>query len=293
MGARKTAETTIEPRASGSWSLGTLTGIALLVGMLVGGVYAWRIWGARVEATANKPLTLERLHVSPLPEWIRADVRTEAFRDGSLGQLSLFEKDVTYKVYRAFEVHAWVAKVNRVIKAPDGGVMVDVLYRRPVAWVEIPGRMSPTEEAGVLPIDHEAVILPPEDLQGRIGDFIRISIPELPPWGLKGTPWGDARLVGAARLAALLEGCWQALQIHRIRALTGQETGNQPDPLYELITRSGQRILWGSAPGSEKSGEASAQQKILHLKHLVTHGLTDGANVVDLRVAAQPQSAAR
>jgi hypothetical protein len=277
-------------KRSGSMPLSAAFGILVLVVVCVGSVYAWKIWGGAVQAQAAQPIDLEQLQVTPPPDWIRIDVADETFRDGSLSGLSLRDEDATYKIYRAFELHAWVAKVKRVHKFPDGRVLVDLLYRQPVAWVEIPGGMSTLAEKkdGALPIDADAVILPPEDLASQLDEFIRISIPDLLPWGVKGTPWGDPRLAGAARLAALLEGCWRGLGLLRIRALSSSEGGG-PSPLYELITIEGDRVLWGSAPGDEQSGEATSQQKIARLKRVITRrGLSNSTVIVDLRLAAQP-----
>ncbi len=245
--------------------------VMLVLGCTIGGVWAWKKWGRPALEQSGTVLTVAEIHVTEQPEWIKADVRAEAFRDGSLGELSTLDHDLAYKVYRAFELHSWVAKVNRVNKGPNGRVDVDLRYRRPVAWVEIPRAMSPKDEDGVLPVDAEAVLLPPSDFQGEAIPMLRITVSDLIPWLPVGTPWPDPRVAGAAQLAALVEGNWQEMQLHRITVASTRGEHRSSDPIvYELMTRRGDRFIWGSAPGKEVVGEASTTQKIRLLRELAT-----------------------
>ncbi len=244
-------------------------GVLLLLACTIGGVFGWKKWGRPALEQSGTVLTASQVQVTEQPPWIKADVRAEAFRDGSLGELSTLDHDLAYKVYRAFELHSWVAKVNRVYKGPQGQVSVELRYRRPVAWVEIPRAMSPQDEDGVLPIDAEAVLLPPADFQGDAIPMLRITVENLVPWLPVGTPWPDPRVAGAAQLAALVEGNWQEMQLHRIAIVTTPGESRASGPIvYELVTRSGHRFIWGSAPGLESAGEASTTQKIRLLRQL-------------------------
>lgn len=252
-----------------SISPNVLLGAILLLACTVGGVLAWQKWGKPALVHTAAELRVDRIRVTAQPSWIKSDVRSEAFRDGSLGELSSLDHDLAYKVYRAFELHSWVAKVNRVNKGPQGQVDVDLSYRRPVAWVEIPSSMSPQNEGGILPIDAEAVLLPPADFQEAAIPMLRITIKDLIPWGPVGTPWPDLRVSGAAQLAALVEGNWQQMQLYRIAIVPPPtEVRSTGQTVYELITRSGHRFIWGSAPGLEQVGEASTTQKIQLLRQL-------------------------
>jgi len=248
-----------------------LLSVILLLVCAAGGVIGWKKWGQPALAQRATALGVSQIHVSAQPTWIKADVRAEAFRDGSLGELSTLDHDLAYKVYRAFELHSWVAKVNRVNKGAQGQVDVDLRYRRPVAWVEIPRSMSPKKEDGILPIDAEAVLLPPADFQEEAIPMLRITIEGLIPWNPVGTPWPDPRVAGAAQLAALVEGNWQQMQLHRIAILPSPSESRSAGPtIFELITRTGHRFIWGSAPGQEMVGEASTTQKIQLLRQLAT-----------------------
>ena len=248
-----------------------LLGVMLLLACTIGGVLGWKKWGKPALVQTATALRVDQISVTQQPTWIKADVCGEAFRDGSLGELSSLDHELAYKVFRAFELHSWVAKVNRVNKGPQGRVDVDLRYRRPVAWVEIPSSMSPQNESGILPIDAEAVLLPPTDFQDDAIAMLRITIDELIPWGPVGTTWPDPRIVGAAQLAALVEGNWQQMQLHGITIATSPaEARSSGQVVYELITRSGHRFIWGSAPGHEIVGEASTTQKIQVLRRLAT-----------------------
>jgi hypothetical protein len=59
------------------------------------------------------------------------------------------------------------------------------------------------------------------------------------------------------------------------------------DISYELVSQGGTRVLWGHAPGSERSGDPSAADKLGRLQHyMAQHGSLDaagGTQVLDLR----------
>jgi hypothetical protein len=248
-----------------------LLGVMLLVACTIGGVLGWNKWGKPALDQTATSLRVDQISVTEQPAWIKADVRGEAFRDGGLGELTSLDKNLAYKVFRAFELHTWVTKVERVNRVTGGGVDVALSYRRPVAWVEVPSSMSPNNESGILPIDVEAVLLPPADFQEDAIPMLRITIDGLIPWGPIGTTWPDTRVAGAAHLAALIEGHWQQMQLYAIAIVPSQPEARLSGPaVYELITRDGHRFIWGSAPGQEIVGEASTIQKIQLLRRLAT-----------------------
>ena len=73
-------------------------GVTLLVVCIIGGVLGWKKWGRPALVQTGTILTVDAIHVKDQPQWIKADVRAEAFRDGSLGELSTLDHDLTYKV---------------------------------------------------------------------------------------------------------------------------------------------------------------------------------------------------
>jgi len=246
---------------------------------------AWQRWGSAAISAADHKLTLDSLQVSPQPDWILVDVKSEVFRDGSLAELNFLDPQLSLKVSRAFEMHAWVAKVDRTGKRPSGRVIVDLHYRRPVAWVKIPKDGARIQQDSVLPIDADAVVLDPAELKLQPDDLLKISISELPQYGPKGTAWSDTRLMGAAKLASLLKNCWQECGVYQIRGLSHLDS-NRPASVYELVTHSGPRIVWGVAPGLEQSNEPKAVDKLSRLKSLAARGGLSGRETLqlDLRV---------
>lgn len=267
---------------------------ALFVVVVVGVVYGWQRWGRTVVARPIYRIAAENIHITPPPPWIRSDIRAEVVQHGSLNDLTIFDKDAAIRVYQAFELHPWVLRVKRVSKHPPARLDVDLEYRRPVAWVEVPRGVLPSSEGGVIPVDQDAVVLPSRDFtQQHVADYLRISIPGIPACGLAGTPWGDPRVAGAARIATLLEDSWRDWKLFRIRVSATTETSRRPsEPLYEIETRDQRRIIWGRAPDAAASDEPSPQSKLDCLTHLLgsSGGLDQPADVVwDLRTLESAQ----
>lgn len=275
--------------------LDALLGCALLVLVLLAVYYGWQRWGKDALAGANRQLVEEKIHVPEQPEWIsRSNVVSEVFRTGSLGELFLFDKDLSLKVHGAFELNPWVAKVNRVGKNPDGSIMVDLDYRQPLAWVEIPPEYTENRQPGVFAIDREAVLLPREDLNGRVTDFPlpRISLRDPSPWpSVAGLAWRDQRILGAVQIVTLLAGDWHALGLKRVQV--DSVPGGTSQFIYSLITESRSTIVWGAAPGAEPPNEPVANDKLARLRdeHARRNGFSR-SQYLDLRIqtiGAAPQ----
>lgn len=250
--------------------------------------YAWKNWGVLVKNHPRYTLVPDNLEITPQPEWIRSDVKSEVMRDGNLGTLSLLDPQVTLKVARAFGVHSWVASVRRVRKEYPSRVIVELDYRRPVAMVEV----VTNEQRGLLPVDVGGVLLPPREFnESQIRDYLRISAGNTLPAGPAGTPWGDARVAGGAAVAAAFGSQWKTLGLYRVVA---EETdralpGRSPEILFSLLTRDGARVIWGHAPGLESNTEAAAHAKVARLvRYVEKHGplrTGPGASELDLRDA--------
>jgi hypothetical protein len=157
--------------------------------------------------------------------------------------------------------------------------------------VEVPG-------GGVLPVDAEGVLLPTGDFTSseatRYPRLVRMDrLPTVAPGG----HWGDARVVGAAEIAAVLGPAWNRLQLTRIEPLAddpaagtvggagpvGGDSRRRPmEPVFALFTRAdatrgGTRILWGYAPGASVAGEISAVEKVARLlQYHAQHDALDG-----------------
>lgn len=271
---------------------GGLRTMLVLVGTLVavGGSYAaWRGVRTHVMATPEYWLTSEDIQITQTPKWIRVDIKADVARDAGLNErLTILDDDFAERIHQAFSLHPWVAEVTRVTKSYPASARVDLVYREPVAMVELPG-------GGLLPIDASGIHLP-------IGDFASVEIPHYPRIaGLETTPlsdtpgseWGDARVVRAAKVAAVLKPVWPQLNVTQI-VPAGSDAQNVANlagtTLFELIGRDGTRILWGSPPGEELIGEVTAEEKKQSLLNFVwrTEQRAGRGSVFDLR-QSQPK----
>jgi hypothetical protein len=223
-------------------------------------------------------LTLDDIEITPLPSWIRSDVKAEALRDGSLDEpLPLADEDLVERIAKAFALHPWVAAVERVSKRYPAGATVELVYRRPVAMVEVPD--------GLFPVDPHGVLLPSGDFTAaEARNYPRIAGVHGQPWALVGSPWNDPTVIGGAKIAGNLATIWKNLGLYQIRPLAAPQQSLDAKGDFELVTRAGETIAWGAAPGHEKPGEPTTSDKIARLKKLVAgHGPIRDR---DLRISA-------
>ena len=240
-----------------------LTAVLLVVGLfLLATWFSWKRWGPQIGNQQHFQLSSENIRVTPpRPEWIHTDIKAAAIDDGKLAELSLPDRQLVVKVRGAFLLQNWVADVTRVAKRADG-VDVVLVYRRPVAMVEVV-----QGQPGLLPIDADAVCLPPDDFdETDIDKFLRVVTDNRGPAGPVGTYWGDERIRGGAQIATLLSSLpWKQLGLYRIRTRTNGGPRGEGPCQYDLVTRDLFVIRWGFPPGQEADKEASAKTKLKHL----------------------------
>lgn len=254
---------------------GRRVGPLLAIGAVFGGggYWAWTKLRDPVLEQTHYVVTLESISTSPQPEWIKADVKTEALRDASIDfPASLLDDQLAARVAKAFAFHPWVAEVKQVRKSVPAAVFVDVVYRKPVCMVELPERM------GLYAIDAEAFLLPSKDFLDdprKAASYPRLAGITNLNLGRVGVRWPDAFVQGGARIAAAIETAWPRLNLQRIAPAL--ESVNTAAPQFELTTNSGTRILWGSPPGAEIGDEMPAARKVESLLRYATdHGSLEG-----------------
>jgi hypothetical protein len=270
--------------AAGKWSTGLLTALTLAAVGTVAYV-GWRHYGEQVLAHATYRLRPESIEFTAPPEWVRRDVLADVLP--YLGELDVHQVDLTPRVADAFRLHPWVAEVKRVRKRYPASVAVDLVYRRPVAMVEV-------QPAGLQPIDEQGIWLLPEDFTPEQAQtYPRISVGNTTPAGPPGTAWGDALVASAARVAAFVGEAWGELGLYRI------EPSSQPAQIpaaadLDLVSRDRSlRVHWGRPPGAELPGEVDAADKLAYLRKVLQGG-TPGPGVIDLRLLARvPAETAR
>lgn len=250
-------------------------GCSLLILLAIVGKVVWKRYGHIVIADPRYRLAESAIVVTDQPDWIQSEVKDSAIRLGKLDQLSLLDPALVSKVDEAFRVQTWVADVERVSKTPKG-VVVDLKYRKPVAMVEIETEGT----ARLQPVDGAGVLLPGAEFsQSQALQFLRIAIPSPRLNGLiDGTVWPDERIIHAAQIAELLVEDRASLRLFRIDMMLNERNVSRRSPIFEIITRNGHRIVWGSAPGAETNGEADAEARLESLRSLEQALTTDSSS---------------
>ena len=236
-------------------------GAAIVVVVATCGVLLDRSVGPATRANPRFQLTPERLVVQPPPPpWVGRDLREEVMVQGNLVGLNLLERGTVRAVWRAFELNPWVRRVKFVGKRAEGRVYIELSYRRPIAMVSAPD--------GWYPVDTDGVVLPSEDFDPSDPQrFVEIVTPYPEPIGDVGTSFGRPGVVGASQIATLLAGQQRAIGLRSIH-VAYRDVTNEGRPQFELRTRNGSIIVWGSAPGKELRDEAQARQKTRRLAQL-------------------------
>jgi cell division septal protein FtsQ len=232
--------------------------LVLVVGAFAGSVFAaWSYVRPYLITSGQFAVTVDRVHLTPQPEWIRPDVRdirAEVFRDANLGSLFILDDNVAERIHNAFALHPWVAKVVRVEKRP-GGVEVELVYRRPVCMVQV--------RDGLMPVDAEGVLLP----SGDFAENVKQAYPHLvgidtSPVGAVGQRWGDRRVADGAEIVMAIGANWETLKLQRITPLATGAARATEQGAFDLITRGGTHIFWGFAPSVKTANELPAAEKL-------------------------------
>lgn len=240
-----------------------------LGGCLAGGGYAiWQNVRAHVLHSPQYQILLDNVSITPPPAWIHTDIKAEVIRDAEVdGALSVLDEDLTERIYQGFAAHPWVAKVLHVAKLAPARLQVELVYRQPVCMVQVAG--------GLFPIDIEGVLLPTADFSpheaARFPRLSNIPLPTEPP---AGAVWRDTRVLEGARLAAALSEVWAEMGFHHFELMA--EPGSEGNH-YQILTRSGSRVFWGPAPGTDEAAQALTKAKLARLKqYYAERGSLDG-----------------
>jgi hypothetical protein len=169
----------------------------------------------------------------------------------------------------AFKKYAWVEDVAKVAYSP-GRIRVDLRYRRPVAWVNLPrGQQQIVDDRGIILSVEDVDVEPLGSLVKITGDGVFAPSDPRPGvvWKAKehvGEPdEADGRIVGAARLAGFLrqeERASEAAACPALRILEIIVTDYDRRGLF-VMNAEGAEIWWEDAPGRERPGKLSASEK--------------------------------
>lgn len=212
-------------------------------------------------------LPSSRIEITPPPVWVPANLVEQVIRQANFPkELSLLDDVVVQKVARAFEQHPWIKGGVKIRTSVPARMFVEAEYREPVAMVRVPN--------GLFPIDGDAVLLPSKDFtdaQTRAYPVIE-GITSMPRQSA-GHAWGDASVLGGARLCVLLKPHWQAFGFQSVKALplAAAEAMSSDGLNFQLCTLGGSRVIWGRSPDSRHPGELPAEKKIDRIKFYLSH----------------------
>ena len=269
--------------------------------LLAGLICACVFWPSRknwLPDLTHRPdyfLPVEQIRVTQPPRWVPKDLLQQVLKRGQFpAELPLLDPDLAQKLALEFASHPWVATVQQVRIEGGRSIVVDLVYRRPVAMVQSAG--------GVYPIDAQGILLPTEDFApAEVQQYPRIegvrSLPDTAPGGL----WKDELVQSAAALADVLGATWQSMELEAIECPVGQDPSRDASESQAFALRShGSRILWGSPPGAKVAGELSTEQKLgrleRYLKDFGSFHKPAGPYLIDIRhwreISRKPLAAA-
>ncbi len=263
-------------RAAAKSSLALVLFWPCAVGVLA--ICAWNYWGAEHVADQYHGLVPEKIRISPQPDYVRSDIVQAVYRDTAMQGLSLLDRQATVKIASAFSLHPWVRKVIGVRKLPGGEIDVRLEYRTPVAMVHVYKPESDDNRSYFFPVDGDGVLLPTTEFTtSETRNYLYIEVPGVYTTNPVGSAFGDARVEAAARLAEYLSPFRDEISIRSIGVYG--DPRQMEVPQLELVTPKQARIFWGSPPGVEPPGEATAKMKLKRLK------ASDPEQLSDLRIA--------
>jgi hypothetical protein len=256
-----------------------LVAAMLLGALLAGSTFAWRKWSAAIGRLDQYVVTADRVHLSPPPPWLKANIAVQALEDAGLSEsLSLIDPDLASRLVEALELHPWVTRVKRVETHIPPRVDAEVVYREPFAAVEA----GSVGENALCPIDVNGFRLPANDIPAAM----LVRLPRISDSGqlpLVGQPFRGPRTAGAIEIVSSLRDQWESLSLWIVSPQDRPETyGEEQYILYDIIASGGTRIHWGTAPNAALEHESPPEQKLSRLRAYLE------ANNVDLRSVRSP-----
>lgn len=206
-------------------------------------------------------IATSQIQIPEPPRWVPTTLLDQIIEQSDLPEnVSVLNKGLAKQIANAFEQHPWVQGDVRVEISVPARIEVQFEYRRPVAMVEI--------QDGFYAVDDAAILLPPRDFPASdIEAYPRIVGMNTTPLSGIGSTWGDARVLGASRIAVALTPWWRDWKLKSIVVPERHSARQTYDDLeFVVTTQGGSRIIWGRPPGNDHPLEIADEEKIKRLK---------------------------
>lgn len=239
-----------------------------LIPLVIFGYWGWYHYGAIHIDRTFYSLKIDQVQISTQPAWIKSSVLEEVFKEKRLDRINTLDPSANADIASAFETHPWVKSATRVRKY-SGAVAVDLVYRQPLAMIQVPYQESESGKwkQGFYPVDQDGVVLPVSDFsQSQVFEFLLIDIENIDrtPTGMA---YADVRVHHALKLAQFLEvsGQRSELEIKWLRVTRDNDVSTGKPWLLQLQTGDNRMVVWGHTPGDEVGGENPPDRKLSDL----------------------------
>lgn len=206
-------------------------------------------------------IATSQIQIPDPPRWVPTTLLDQIIEESNLpAEVSVLDEGLAERIAAAFERHPWIGGDVAVRISVPARIEVGFKYRRPVAMVELGD--------GFYAVDDAAVLLPPRDFPASdIEAYPKISGMNTTPLSGVGSTWGDARVLGASRIAVALTPWWRDWHLDSIVVPKRHSAKQTYDDLEFIITtQGGSRIIWGRPPGNDHPLEIADEEKIKRLK---------------------------
>ncbi len=247
---------------------------AAAVGVGFGWVHGQRYLKAYTARGMATGVDASRVELVDAPSWMNPIVYQELCQSvADQVYQDPFDHDGLERAVLVLSVSPWVERVNRVRRSSDGRLLVEAVYRAPVAVVE--GR------DGYHLVSRDGVRLPGLYLRGQLAELglpVVVGVAQAPAQAGQVWPGGDLR--AGLDLVHLLNGQPYVKQISCVDV-----SGRDAQGRIRLLLRTAQGMVrWGLPPGMEQVIEPDAQTKLSRLNEVYRQrGVIDaGGKVVDV-----------
>ena len=267
------------------------------IGMAATAIWCWDRYQNKIVDPELMMLTAQRIEINDQPVWAKTNLK-EAILNSTEHPKSLLDPSLISDVAATCHSIGWIEQIREMKKTREG-LKVDLVYREPIAVVELHKKTVPgwQQEPKLVPVDRRGVIMPDKlAVQGTHpsifiyhSDENKKQAPRHVRHIYQWTQWPDVRVTEAAAISEVLIRDWQATGLSRIISWRMfKDAGDRTIP-FELWTDKGENaatVIWGNSPGTELQNEARWDQKLAALQGYVQqHGTLRelSERIIDLR----------